>query len=87
MISLLILFFSVGNCRTCCFGFLYFMKLVKTLCQKAVRMVDAVIDGATFRGAELPSAFCAVWQVAASSENQIHGPKYRSRNFILGACF
>lgn len=64
------------------------MKLVKAV---SARMLSECwmlsLSGAIFKGAELPSVFCAAWRVVVSSENQIHEPKYGSRNFIFGACF
>lgn len=72
----------------CCFGLLCFMKLAKTVSARRLSKSWMLsLSGATFRSAGLPSAFCAVWRVVSSLENQIHGPKYGSRNFILDACF
>lgn len=64
------------------------MKLAKTVSARRLSKSWMLsLSGATFRSAELPSVFCAVWRVVSSLENQIHGPKYGARNFILDACF
>lgn len=63
------------------------MKLAKAVSARRLSKSWMLsLNGATFGSAELPSAFCAGWRVVSSSENQIHGPKYGCRNFILDAC-